>query len=163
MKKQARTTVPKATPESQFTEGVVDNLYHTLGQAVQSATKQDVYTAVALTVRDHLITRWRKTTDAHYKANPKFIYYLSAEYLLGKQLEQNLLYTGTTEVARGALAKHKLDLDELTALDPEPGLGNGGLGRLAACFIDSLATLGDPLRVRDLRAMLRGRLAGRKT
>ena len=72
------------------------------------------------------------------------MYYLSAEYLLGKQLPQNMLYTDTTELARQALAAYDLDLEELIALDVEPGLGNGGLGRLAACFLDSLATLDIP-------------------
>ncbi len=96
------------------------------------------------TVRDHLIDRWRKTVEAQFAANPKVVCYLSAEYLLGKQLPQNMLYTDTTDLARQALAAYDLDLDELIALDVEPGLGNGGLGRLAACFLDSLASLNIP-------------------
>jgi starch phosphorylase len=127
-----------------FVQRALDNLWYTHGQAVQSASEQDVYTAVSYTVRDYLIARWQKTTRAHYEANPKFVYYLSAEYLLGKQLSQNLLYTETTDVAREALAAHDRDLDDYLELDVEPGLGNGGLGRLAACFIDSLATLDIP-------------------
>ena len=96
------------------------------------------------TVRDYLIDRWRRTTEAHYAANPKFVYYLSAEYLLGRQLPQNMLYTGTEELVRGALDGGRVSLEELLELDVEPGLGNGGLGRLAACFLDSLATLDIP-------------------
>lgn len=127
-----------------FQRLLVDNLYHTHGQATQSASKQDAYMALAYTVRDYLINRWRRTTQAHYEANPKFVYYLSAEYLPGKQLPQNMLYTDTTDLARAALSRFNLHLDDFIDLDIEPGLGNGGLGRLAACFIDSLATLDIP-------------------
>ena len=68
---------------------LLDNLYHSHGQAVQTASKHDAYMALSYSVRDYLIERWRRTTEAHYNANPKVIYYLSAEYLLGKQLPQN--------------------------------------------------------------------------
>lgn len=129
---------------SAIQQAIEDHLYYSLGTTARSASKADLYTALSLVVRDLLISRWRRTIDAHYDANPKFVYYLSAEYLLGKQLPQNLLYTGTTDVFRKALQARGLDLDEIIALDPEPGLGNGGLGRLAACFIDSLATLNLP-------------------
>jgi starch phosphorylase len=128
----------------EFRELLVRNLYHTHGSAMQSASLHDAYMALCYTVRNYLIERWRKTADTRYEANPKYVYYLSAEYLLGKQLPQNLLYTNTTEVARQALASYDVDLDELIRLDPEPGLGNGGLGRLAACFLDSLATMDVP-------------------
>lgn len=127
-----------------FRARLVDNLWHIHGQAFQSADKHDAYMTLCYTVRDHLIERWRKTVEAQYQANPKTICYLSAEYLLGKQLPQNMLYTETTELARQALAEYGVDLNELIALDAEPGLGNGGLGRLAACFLDSLATLDIP-------------------
>ncbi len=145
----AKKQPPKTNPRTRktqagFTDAVIKQLYYTRGSAIQSASARDVHTALAYTVRDHLIERWRKTTAARYKANPKYVYYLSAEYLLGKQLPQNLLYTGLTDVARKALAQKRLNLDDFIELDPEPGLGNGGLGRLAACFIDSLATLDIP-------------------
>jgi len=127
-----------------FRELVIDNLFHTHGQAVQTASKHDPYMALSYAVRDYLIERWRRTNEAYYEANPKVVYYLSAEYLLGKQLPQNLLYSGTMEVAKTAAREAGLDLDEILQLDVEPGLGNGGLGRLAACFIDSLATISTP-------------------
>jgi starch phosphorylase len=127
-----------------FNELLIDNLYHSHGQAAQSASMHDAYMALSYTVRDYLIDRWRRTTEAQYAANPKFVYYLSAEYLLGKQLASGLFYTETTELARKALARYDIDLDDLLDLDVEPGLGNGGLGRLAACFLDSLATLDIP-------------------
>ncbi len=129
---------------SGFRQQLIDNLYHIHGQAIQSASPHDAYMALCYTVRDHLIDRWRRTTEAHYAANPKFVYYLSAEYLLGRQLPQNMLYTGTEELVRGALDGGRVSLEELLELDVEPGLGNGGLGRLAACFLDSLATLDIP-------------------
>ena len=129
---------------SGFRQQLIDNLYHIHGQAIQSASTHDAYMALCYTVRDYLIDRWRRTTEAHYAANPKFVYYLSAEYLLGRQLPQNMLYTGTDELVRGALDGARVSLEELQELDVEPGLGNGGLGRLAACFLDSLATLDIP-------------------
>ncbi len=128
----------------EFQQLLFDNLYHTHGQAVQSASRHDGYTTLSYTVRDQLVDRWRRTTEAHYRANPKFVYYLSAEYLPGKQLSQNMLYTDTEDLARKALADVDLNIDDFAELDVEPGLGNGGLGRLAACFIDSLATLDIP-------------------
>jgi len=127
-----------------FRQAMVDNLYFSRGQGIQSASLNDGYVSLAYTVRDYLMRRWRKTTDTQFEENPRFVYYLSAEYLLGPQLRKNLLYTNTTELARKALADVDLDLDTFIAQDIEPGLGNGGLGRLAACYLDSLATLGIP-------------------
>ena len=111
-----------------FKKALADNLYYTRGQAAYTASLTDVYMALAYTVRDYLIDRWRTTVDAYFEARPKFVYYLSAEYLPGRQITQNMLYTGTTELAREAMAEYGFDLDALIALDPEPGLGNGGLG-----------------------------------
>ncbi len=132
------------TTVEDFKRALVDNLYYIRGQGSQTASPSDIYVALAYTVRDHLMDRWRRTADLYAQVRPKFVYYLSAEYLLGRQLAQNMLYTGTTEPARQALAELGYDLDDLIELEPEPGLGNGGLGRLAACFLDSMATLGLP-------------------
>ncbi|MFZ1769261.1 MAG: glycogen/starch/alpha-glucan phosphorylase [Caldilinea sp.] len=125
-------------------QAVAERLYNSVGKAIQSASRHDIYTALSLAVRDLLTQRWRQTTEAHYDANPKFAYYLSAEYMLGKQLGQNLLYTGMTELAEQFATDFGATLQEFLELEPEPGLGNGGLGRLAACFMDSLATLDLP-------------------
>ena len=94
-----------------------------------------------MTIRDRLAGRRARTARANYEANPKFVYYLSAEYMLGRQLRQNALYTGTAGLARQAMAGSGFSAGELEDLEVEPGLGNGGLGRLAACVLDSLATL----------------------
>ncbi|MCL4176714.1 MAG: glycogen/starch/alpha-glucan phosphorylase [Verrucomicrobia bacterium] len=132
-------------PEARaFEQLVIRHLYYTRGSPLQSASRQDVYTALAHAVRDHLVDRWRRTTEAHYRANPKFVYYLSAEYLPGKQLPQNILYTGLEETVQRTLDAYGRKMEDLIELDVEPGLGNGGLGRLAACFLESLATLDIP-------------------
>jgi starch phosphorylase len=127
-----------------FKQALIDNLYYEQGQGAATANPADIYMALAHTVRDQLMENWRRSAEAFADARPKFVYYLSAEYLPGRQLTQNMLYTETETLAREALTELGYDLDELIALEPEPGLGNGGLGRLAACFLDSLATLGVP-------------------
>ncbi|GIJ44335.1 alpha-1,4 glucan phosphorylase [Virgisporangium aliadipatigenens] len=127
-----------------FGRNMVANLYRHRGTTVESASARDAYHTLAVTIRDRLIERYARTAAAHYAANPRFVYYLSAEYLLGRQFEQNLLYTDTREQARVAASALGYPLDDLAALDAEPGLGNGGLGRLAACLLDSLATADIP-------------------
>src|SRR4029453_454361 len=123
-----------------FKRDLLSSLYYQRGTTIESASKRDMYDALAVTVRDRLAARRARTAAAHYQANPRWVYYLSAEYMLGRQLCQNLLYTGTGDLARAALP----EFDEIAGLDVEPGLGNGGLGRLAACLLDSLATLDVP-------------------
>jgi len=127
-----------------FERDLADNLYYERGTTVESASAYDAYWTLAVTIRDRLAERRARTTEAHYVTNPKFVYYLSAEYMLGRQLRQNALYTGTARLARQALASVGVSADALEALDVEPGLGNGGLGRLAACLLDSMATLDIP-------------------
>ena len=127
-----------------FEQAFRDNLYYARGATPQSASALDAYQTLCLTVRDYLMERRRKTTQAHYQANPKFVYYLSAEFLMGRQLTQNMLYSDTWELAQQAAERNGLKLQDFIGLDREPGLGNGGLGRLAACFLDSLATMDIP-------------------
>jgi starch phosphorylase len=127
-----------------FKQAMEDHLYYSRGSSFPSASASDAQVALSYTVRDFLMDRWRRTASVHYEENPKFVYYLSAEYLLGRQLTQNVLYTGTAELVRQALAEYDLVFEDLVDLDPEPGLGNGGLGRLAACYLDSMATLDIP-------------------
>src|SRR5271165_5480541 len=129
---------------AEFERDLADNLCYQRGTTAESASAQDVYWTLAVTVRDRLADRRTRTARANYEANPKFVYYLSAEYMLGRQLRQNALYTGTAELARQAVAGSRYSAGELEELDVEPGLGNGGLGRLAACLLDTLATLDMP-------------------
>ena len=144
--KSKNSTAAAAAPltASELRAAVTERLYNTLGKPIQSAGKYDLYMALSLVIRDLLSDRWRRTTEAQYQANPKFTYYLSAEYMMGKQLSQNLLYTHMTELVAAQLDEIGASLQEMIDLEPEPGLGNGGLGRLAACFMDSLATLDLP-------------------
>ena len=108
------------------------------------ATKNDYYTALAYTVRDRLLHRWINTAETYFRRRSRSVCYLSAEFLLGPQLGNNLINLGIHEEVRQAMKQLGLDLNELLEQEEEPGLGNGGLGRLAACFLDSLATLGVP-------------------
>src|SRR5574338_302019 len=115
-----------STTVEAFKRALVDNLYYVRGQGAYTADPGDVYMALAHTVRDYLMDRFRKTIDTSVATRPKFVYYLSAEYLPGRQISQNMLYTGTTELAREALAELGFDLDTLIEMEPEPALGNGG-------------------------------------
>lgn len=143
--KPAKPLVQSDTSDAkQFHTELLENLYLAQGANVATAGPYDYYMALSATVRRKLLERWRATTDTYYQTNPKFIYYLSAEYMLGKQLPQNLLYTQLTDEATAALANLNLTLGDCVEQDPEPGLGNGGLGRLAACYLDSLASMNIP-------------------
>lgn len=121
-----------------------DNLYYIQGKNQFLATPYDYYMALAYTVRDRLLQRWIKTLETYTIKNTKTVYYLSAEFLMGRQLTNNLLNLGIYDRLSQALHESGLELDDLKILEAEPGLGNGGLGRLAACFLDSLATLEIP-------------------
>lgn len=128
----------------EFKQALADNLYFVRGQPAFSASDSDRFMTLCYTVRDQLVRNWQRTEKAYYDQNPRTVYYLSAEYLLGRQLSQNLLYTGTEALAVQALREFGHPPEDILECDVEPGLGNGGLGRLAACFLDSLATLGLP-------------------
>jgi len=142
---QSTTRQPGATPPvAAFRRELLQNLHDRVGTDLTFATPGDAYLALAFTVRDRLIQRWLDTLHAGIDSQARFVCYLSAEYLIGRQLDNNLLNTDTEDLAREALADLGLSLDELHALEAEPGLGNGGLGRLAACYLDSLATMRIP-------------------
>ena len=127
-----------------FTREFLSRLQFGQGVALARATKNDLYFAIARTVRQQLMSRWLQTLNTQMQAKAKAVVYLSAEYLLGRQLDNALLASGLTEIAEESMAGLGLDLDTIRNAEVEPGLGNGGLGRLAACFIDSLATLRIP-------------------
>ena len=119
----------------------LDNLFYVQGRFLEVASLNDKYKALAYTIRDRMLHRWVATVHTYQQANPRTVCYLSAEYLPGPFMGNNLLNLGIGETTRKALAELRIDLDELLEHEEEPGLGNGGLGRLAACFMDSLATL----------------------
>ncbi|HKE13716.1 MAG TPA: glycogen/starch/alpha-glucan phosphorylase [Kofleriaceae bacterium] len=120
---------------------VLDHLRFTRMKDLTTATQLDVYHAMAHAVRDRLVERWIQTQRAYYEHKVKRIYYLSAEYLIGRMLANNLISLGLYEQARAGLREYGIDLTDLLEEESDPGLGNGGLGRLAACFLDSMATL----------------------
>jgi len=123
---------------------VLDNLLYLQARFPRIATPYDWYMALSYSVRDRLLTRWEQTVRAYGQREVKLACYLSAEFLIGPQLGNNLVALGIEASAREAMAALDQDLDALLALEAEPGLGNGGLGRLAACYLDSLATLEVP-------------------
>src|SRR5690242_18628567 len=126
---------------SSLQRAVLDNLLYLQGRFPGIATAHDWYMALAYSVRDRLLARWESTWRSYERCEVKVPCYLSAEFLMGPQLGNNLINLGIFANAREAMASLDQDLDALLALEDEPGLGNGGLGRLAACYLDSLATL----------------------
>jgi starch phosphorylase len=125
-------------------QAFLDNLFCGMGRVPVAATRNDAYTALALTVRDRVFKQGVRTLESFREHNVRLVAYLSAEFLPGPHLANNLLNLGITEPARQAMTELGLNLDELIAQEEEPGLGNGGLGRLASCYLDSLASLEVP-------------------
>ena len=135
-----RTGLDVATLERAF----IDNLFYVQGKFQATATRNDYYMALAYTVRDRLLHRWIEAVENTLGKGARVVCYLSAEYLTGPHLENNLINLGIEENVTEAIDRLGLDLEELIDQEEEPGLGNGGLGRLAACYMDSLATLEVP-------------------
>jgi len=125
-------------------QSVIDHLRYSFAKNSKTASADDIYLAMSLAIRDRLIHRWMKTMKRYYQTDAKRVYYLSAEYLLGRSMRNNLMNMGLYETAERLMKNYDLTLSEIETHEPDPGLGNGGLGRLAACFLDSLATLGYP-------------------
>ncbi len=122
----------------------LENLLYIQGRFPRRATTNDLYMALAHTVRDRLLDRWLSTVQNYSAKDVRIVGYLSAEYLTGKNLENNLIKLGITPQTTQAMQELGVDIQELIRQEEEPGLGNGGLGRLAACYMDSLATLDTP-------------------
>jgi len=129
----------------------LDNLYFIQARFSEVASRNDYYLALAWTARDRLLRRWIDTAGTYYREASRSVCYLSAEYLPGPHLRNALLSLGMEEAVREALVGLGLNLDDLADQEPEPGLGNGGLGRLAACYLDSLATLEIPCIAHGIR------------
>ena len=135
-----RTSLTKEALKSAF----LDDLFYVQGKFRALATSNDYYMALAYAVRDRMLQHWISTAAAYTKQASRTVAYLSAEFLMGPHLGNNLINLGILDRVRECMAELGLSLDELMQQEEEPGLGNGGLGRLAACFIDSLATLEIP-------------------
>ncbi|MBI4607742.1 MAG: glycogen/starch/alpha-glucan phosphorylase [Candidatus Rokubacteria bacterium] len=124
--------------------GFAAHLKYSLAKDRYSATDHDRFLALAYAVRDRLMERWIETQQAYHRKNVKRVYYLSLEFLMGRSLLNNLVSLGVDGVGRGVVTRLGIDWERLLELEVDAGLGNGGLGRLAACFLDSLATLAYP-------------------
>lgn len=118
------------------------HLHYTLVKDRNVATPRDYYNTLAHTVRDHLVSRWIRTQQYYYEKDPKRVYYLSLEFYMGRTLTNTMVNLGIQNAVDEALYQVGLDIEELESIEEDAGLGNGGLGRLAACFLDSMATLG---------------------
>uniref|UniRef100_A0A673K6I5 Alpha-1,4 glucan phosphorylase n=1 Tax=Sinocyclocheilus rhinocerous TaxID=307959 RepID=A0A673K6I5_9TELE len=118
------------------------HLHFTLVKDRNVATKRDYYFALAHTVRDHLVGRWIRTQQHYYEKDPKRVYYLSLEFYIGRTLQNTMVNLALENACDEAIYQLGLDMEELQDMEEDAGLGNGGLGRLAACFLDSMATLG---------------------
>lgn len=123
---------------------LVNRLSNTMGRDAETATPRDWYNALVLSLRDRLMTRWLRTQRAYHEQDSKQLYYLSLEYLIGRNLTNTALCLDIDEPVREVVRDIGFELEALAEIEPDAGLGNGGLGRLAACFLDSLATLQMP-------------------
>jgi starch phosphorylase len=137
-------TMRTAAGSNALAHSFLDNLFFVQGRSRDRATFNDLYMALAHTVRDRLVERWIQTVLNYRAQDVRVVCYLSAEFLTGPHLANNLINLGIYDEAEEAMRRLGLDLEVLVAQEAEPGLGNGGLGRLASCFMDSLATLDIP-------------------
>ena len=120
------------------------NRQYTLSKDQYTATMHDNYMALSMAVRDRIVERWIKTQQRYHKANVRRVYYLSMEFLIGRLMGNNMYNLGIERQATDALEELGLDMETVRQEEVDAGLGNGGLGRLAACFLDSMASLGIP-------------------
>ena len=125
-----------------FIEDVKENVKNLYRKTLDEASQQEIFQAVSYTVKDAIIDDWLATQKAFDKQDPKMVYYMSMEFLMGRALGNNMINLKMYKEVKEALEEIGLNLDEIEDQEPDPALGNGGLGRLAACFMESLATLG---------------------
>ena len=128
--------------KEKFIEDVKENVKNLYRKTLEEASQQEIFQAVSYTVKDVIIDDWLATQKAFDKQDPKMVYYMSMEFLMGRALGNNMINLKMYKEVKEALGEIGLNLDEIEDQEPDPALGNGGLGRLAACFMESLATLG---------------------
>ncbi|MGB5155923.1 glycogen/starch/alpha-glucan phosphorylase [Desulfobacterium sp. N47] len=137
-------TFNKGTDWKSIQISFANHLEYSLSKDQYTATDRDLYLSLALSARDRLVERWIRTQQLYYNHDVKRVYYLSAEYLMGRLLISNLINLGIYNESKRAMDELNIDMEELAENEPDMGLGNGGLGRLASCFLDSMATLEIP-------------------
>ncbi len=137
-------TKSKRFEKEAFKEAVKDNVRTLYRKTLREATTQQIFQAVSYAVKDVIIDNWMATQQQMDQDDPKILYYMSMEFLMGRALGNNLINLTAYKEVKAALAEMGLDINVIEDQEPDPALGNGGLGRLAACFLDSLATLGYP-------------------
>ncbi len=130
--------------KEEFMKDVKDNVKNLYRKTIKEASQQEIFQAVSLSVKDKIIDQWLATQSAYDKQDPKMVYYMSMEFLMGRALGNNLINLKCYKEVKEALDEMGLNLDIIEDQEPDPALGNGGLGRLAACFMESLASLGYP-------------------
>ena len=123
---------------------IANRLVYAIGKDVRAATSRDWLFAILYAVRDRIMDSWRESVNTAQEQDAKRVYYLSMEFLTGRMLTNALMAIGIYDDTKIACAQLGADFDGLLDMEADPGLGNGGLGRLAACFLDSIATLGLP-------------------
>ncbi len=139
-----RRTNPMEINKEEFKKDVKSNLRALFRKDIEEATGQQVFQAVAYAIKDYIVDMWIATHKKYEEEDAKTVYYLSMEFLMGRALGNNVINLGADKQIREALEELGLDLNVIEDQEPDAGLGNGGLGRLAACFLDSLSTLGYP-------------------
>lgn len=144
MDEQIPTELPGLDRTMQIIKSFLEHLEYTLGKDKYTASRFDVYNALAYSVRDRLIERWLDTQQAYYNSDQKRVYYISMEFLMGRCLENSLINLGLLDEFKEAMTALGFDFDKIVEMEQDAGLGNGGLGRLAACFLDSMATMSIP-------------------
>lgn len=133
--------MPEPTIE-ELKSALLERLLYSVGKDPEHAVPRDWCVALTLTIRDRIVDGWMASTRKTYETGAKRVYYLSMEFLIGRLLSDTMSNLGLTELCRGALEELGIDYDSVLASEPDAALGNGGLGRLAACFLDSMSTLG---------------------
>ena len=133
--------IDKRFEKEEFKKSVKENVKFLYRKTLEEATQEQIFQAVSYTVKDVIIDNWLKSQKAYEKQDPKIVYYMSMEFLMGRALGNNLINLGAYGEVKEALEELGLDINCIEDQEPDPALGNGGLGRLAACFLDSLATL----------------------
>ena len=149
MKEQKMAVQSAAAPnklfnKADFKKEILENIKLLFRKTIDNASQEEIFQAVSLAAKDIIVDEWLATHKKYNEENPKIVYYLSMEFLIGRALGNNLINLRCYKEVAEVLDEMGIDINVIEDQEPDPALGNGGLGRLAACFLDSLSTLGYP-------------------